>query len=61
MFYKEVAHSCKQMLGGISSTDAVITVGIDVHIELFVQLNKRFAIFRCITQMYIIIGRTMNE
>ena len=45
MFDEEIGNAGQQMLGGISATDAVVTVGVDVHVELFVGLYKGFAIF----------------
>ena len=45
MFNEEVRNTSQQMFGGISTADAMITVGIDVHVELLVGLYKGFAIF----------------
>ena len=45
MFDEEVRNASQQMLGGVSSTDAVVTVGVNVHVELLVGLYKCFAIF----------------
>ena len=61
MFDKEVGNASQQMLGGVSATDAVVTVGVDVHVELLVSLYECFAIFGCIAKMYIVIGSTMHQ
>ena len=61
MFDKEVADSCQQMFGGVSTTDAVVAVGVDVHVELLVGLYQGFAIFRCVTQVYVVVSGSVNE
>ena len=38
MFNKEVRNAGKQVLGGVPATNAVVTVGVDMHIELLVGL-----------------------
>ena len=45
MFDEEIRNASEQMLGGVSATDAVVTVRVDVHVELLVGLYKGFAIF----------------
>jgi hypothetical protein len=61
MFDEEIRNAGQQMLGGISATDTVVTIGVDVHVELFVGLYKGFAIFRSIAKVYIVIGSTMHQ
>ena len=61
MFNKEVRNTGKQVLGGVSATNTVVTVGVDVHIELLVGLYQGFAIFRGVAQMYVVVGSTMNQ
>ena len=45
MFDEEIRNAGQQMLGGISATYTVVTIGIDVHVKLLVGLYKCFAIF----------------
>ena len=61
MFDEEIRNAGQQMLGGISATYTVVTIGIDVHVKLLVGLYKGFAIFRSIAKVYIVIGSTMHQ
>ena len=61
MFYKEVGHTGKQMLGCVSATDAMVTGGVDVHIKLRVGLYQCLAVFRSVAQVYIVVGCTMHQ
>jgi hypothetical protein len=61
MFDEEIRNASQQMLGGVSATDAVVTVSVNVHVELFVGLYKGFAIFRSVAKVYIVIGSTMHQ
>ena len=45
MFDEEIRNAGKQVLGGVPATNAVVTVGVNVHVELLVGLYKCFAIF----------------
>lgn len=45
MFNKEVRNTGKQVLGGVSATNTVVTVGVDMHVELLVGLYQCFAVF----------------
>ena len=49
------------MLTGITTINSMITVGINLHIELFVQLNKMFGIFGTVLEVYIIISHSMYK
>ena len=48
MFYEEVCNTSQQMFGGIASSDAVVAIGVNVHVELFVSLYQCFAVFGCV-------------
>lgn len=61
MFEEEVRYTSQQMLGGVSSTDAMVPVRVDVHVELLVGLYKGFAIFGSVAQMYIVVGGAMHQ
>ena len=61
MLDEEVGDTGKQMLGSITSVDAMVTVRVDVHIELLVGLYQGFAIFRCVAQVYVIVCRAMYQ
>ena len=40
MFDEEIRNAGQQVLGGVSATDAMVTVVVNVHVELFVGLYK---------------------
>ena len=61
MFNEEIGDAGQQMLGSVSTIDAVVAVGVDVHVELLVGLNEGFAIFRSIAQMHIVVSGTMYQ
>ena len=58
---EEVAHSCDKMESCVSSKNAVVSVCIDLHVELFVGLHQSFAIFRGVAEVYIVIGSSMDK
>ena len=43
------------MQTGVASEDAMVAVGIDLHVELFAKLHEVFGIFRAILEMNVII------
>ena len=61
MFQEEVSNTSEQMLGGVSATDAMIAVRVDVHVKLLVGLHKGFAILAGIAEVYIVVGCSMNQ
>ena len=61
MFYEVVSYTSEQMLGGITATDAVIAVRVDVHIKLLVGLYQGLAVFAGIAEVNIVIGSTMHQ
>ena len=61
MFNKEVRYASKQVLGGVSAADAVVAVGIDVHVKLLVCLYQCFAVFGSVAQVYIVVRCTMYQ
>ena len=60
MFQEEVSNTSEQMLGGVSATDAMVAVRVDVHVELLVGLYEGFAILGSIAEVYIVVGSTVH-
>lgn len=58
---KEFAHSCHKVMSGITTENAVITVGINLHIELDAGLYKSLCIFSTVLVMNIVVGSTMDK
>jgi hypothetical protein len=49
------------MLGGVSATDAMVAVRVDVHVKLLVGLYECFTIFGSIAEVYVVVGCTMDD
>ena len=49
------------MQTGVASEDAMVAVGIDLHVELFAKLYEVFGIFRAILEMNVIIRHAMYQ
>ena len=47
------------MLTRISAIDTVVTVGVDLHVELFSQLYQVLGILGDILKVYIIVGHAV--
>lgn len=47
------------MQTGVASEDAMVAVGINLHVELFAKLYEVFGIFRAILEMNVIIRHAM--
>lgn len=45
----------------VPSRDAVVTVGIDLHVELDTCLYQSLAIFCAVLEMHVVIGRSVDE
>lgn len=51
----------EEMVASISAINAMITIGINIHVEILVSLHQRFGIFSRITEMNVIIGKSMTD
>lgn len=49
------------MQTGVASEDAMVAVGIDLHVELFAKLYEVFGIFRAILEMNVIIRHAVPK
>ena len=49
------------MQTGVASEDAMVAVGINLHVELFAKLYEVFGIFRAILEMNVIIRHAMYQ
>lgn len=50
-----------QVCACVPSRDAVVTVGIDLHVELDACLYQSLAIFCTVLEMHVVIGRSVDE
>ena len=51
----------EEMIARVASVNAVIAVCVCQLAEVFIRLNEGFRIFRCISEMHIVVCHTMNE
>ena len=58
---KKVAYTGEQVVACIAAKNAMVTVGVNLHVKLLVGLYQCFTVFGSIPQMYIVIGRTVNQ
>lgn len=49
------------MLAGIATINTMITIGVNLHVELFIQLYQMLGIFGTILEMNIIICHTVYQ
>jgi hypothetical protein len=61
MSQDKIGHSGVKMVCGVSPTDPVILVGIDLHLELISGLNQGLGKIHGVLVMHVVITATMNE
>ena len=49
------------MVARIATIDAVVSVGVNLHFKLLVDLYEGFAHFRDISEMHVVVSSAMNE
>ena len=50
----------EQMVTRVAAIDAVVAVGVDVHLEVLVCLHQSLSIFKCVLRMYVVISQTVT-
>ena len=61
IFFKEIRQLRIQMITGVSAIDTVVTVCIELHIELLVQLHQVLCVFCTVLDMNIVISHSMYQ
>ena len=49
----------EQVVACVSTENAVITVGVHVHLEVFACLYKGFSVLKCVLRMHVVVSKAM--
>ena len=58
---EELQYLPVQVVARVATVDAVVTVGVNVHLEVFVGLHKRFSVLKYVLRMNIVVGKTVAQ
>ena len=58
---EEVDGLTEQMVAGVSAVDAVVAVGVDVHLEVLVGLHQSLGIFSRVAEMHVVVGQSVTD
>ena len=58
---EELTDLAQQMLACVSTVDAMVAIGVDVHLEVLVGLHQRLSIFKGVLRMHIVVGQSVAE
>ena len=56
MLFKPLGNLSQQMIAGVAAEDAVVAVGIDILLEVFVSLDKCLCVLERVLRMHIVIS-----
>ena len=59
--HEELADLAQQVLACVSAINAMIPIGIDIHLEVFVGLHQCLRIFKGVLRMQIVVGVRMKR
>ena len=61
MLHEVADEACVELEGGVATVDAVVAVGVDCHVELFVGLDKAFCQLVGVLYVYVVVCSTVAE
>lgn len=61
LFNKKVCNLSEQVVASVATIDAVVAVGVDVHAEILVCLNKSLRVFICVLWMHVVVCKAMTD
>ena len=61
LFDKEVGYTVHQMIACVAAEDAVIAVGIYLHVELYACLYQCFTVFGAVLVVHVVVGLRVSE
>ena len=61
LFVEKLCNLSEQVVAGVAAIDAMVAVGVDVHLEILVGLHQCLGIFIGILRMHIDIGMTVAD
>ena len=59
--FPEVKHLGEDVVAGVAAIDAVIAVGVVVHVKLFVGLHQCFRVLHAVAYVYIVVCHAMHQ
>ena len=57
----EVEHLGEDVVAGVAAIDAMVAVGVVVHVELLVGLYQCFGILHAVAHVHVIVGHAVHE
>ena len=61
MFHKVADETCVKLEGGVATVNAVVAVGVDCHVELFVGLDKAFCQLIGLLYVYVFAAQSVGS
>ena len=61
MSVQKVLNASDEMVAGIATINAMISVGVNLHIELVTRLHEGFGKLSRVLEVHVIIRHTMNQ
>ena len=59
--FPEIEHLGEDVVACVATIDAVVAVGVVVHVELLVGLYQCLRILHAIAHVYVVVGHTMHK
>ena len=59
--FEEIAHACQKMVTRVATIDAMVAIGVVVHVELLVGLYQCFRVLHTVAYVYIVVGHAVHE
>ena len=57
----EIEHLGEDVVTGVATIDAMVAVGVVVHVELLVGLHEGLGVLDTVADVYIVVGHAMHE
>ena len=61
MHFEVVQDTAEKVVAGVASIDAVVAIGVDLHVERLVCLYQSLRHLSAVAEMHIVIGSAVNE
>ena len=58
---EEVGQTGVEVQTGFTAIDAVVAVGVELHLKGFVELHQRFGILRTVLEVNVVISQTVYK
>ena len=61
MHFEVVQDTAEKVMAGVATIDAVVAIGVDLHVERLVGLHQSLRHLSAVAEMHIVIGCAVNE